>query len=97
MALQGQTLGRFLFCSVPGHKEASRVRKLDRAKQALARLEQLRAALERLVVEKGLGHPDVLNVSQQVDEALNEYNRLTARRKRSRRSPQGPDGEGVKP
>jgi len=74
------------------------VRKLDRAKQLLARLEELRGALERLVAEKGLGHPDVLNVSQQIDEALNEYNRLTARRRRGRRqSPRGPDGEGVKP
>ena len=73
------------------------MRKLDRAKQLLARLEELRGALERLVVEKGLDHPDVLNVSQQIDEALNEYNRLTARRKRSRRSPRGPDGEEVKP
>ena len=62
------------------------MRKLDRAKQALARLEQLRAQLEGLVMEKSLGHPDVLNVSQQIDEALNEYNRLTARRKRGRRS-----------
>jgi len=97
MALQGQTLGRFLFCSAPGHKEASSVRKLDRAKQLLARLEELRGALERLVAEKGLEHPGVLALSQQIDEALNEYNRLTARRKRSRRSPQGPDREEVKP
>ncbi len=60
--------------------------KLDRAKQLLARLEQLRAALEQLVVEKGLEHPDVLTLSQQIDEALNEYNRLTApRRRRGRR------------
>ena len=66
------------------------MRKLDRAKQVLARL-------ERLVAKKGLGHPDVLALSQQIDEALNEYNRLTARRKRGRRSPQGPDGEEVKP
>jgi len=73
------------------------VRKLDRAKQVLARLEELRAALERLVDDKGLDHPDVLALSQQIDEALNEYNRLTARRKRSRRSPQGPDREEVKP
>ncbi len=74
------------------------MRKLDRAKQALARLEELRGALERLVVEKGLDHPDVLNVSQQIDEALNEYNRLTApRRKRGRRWPREPDGEEVKP
>ena len=73
------------------------MRKLDRAKQALARLEELRAALERLVAEKGLDHPDVLVLSQQIDEALNEYNRLTARRKRGRPSPRGPNGEGVKP
>ena len=62
------------------------MRKLDRAKQALARLEQLRAQLEGLVMEKRLDHPDVLALSQQSDEALNEYNRLTARRKRGRRS-----------
>ena len=73
------------------------MRKLDRAKQVLARLEELRAALERLVDDKGLDHPDVLALSQQIDEALNEYNRLTARRKRGRPSPQGPDGEEVKP
>ena len=73
------------------------MRKLDRAKQALARLEELRARLEGLVMEKGLDHPDVLALSQQIDEALNEYNRLTALRKRGRRSPRGPDGEEVKP
>jgi hypothetical protein len=73
------------------------VRKLDRAKQVLARLEELRAALELLVAERGLEHPDVLALSRQIDEALNEYNRLTARRKRGRRSPRGADGEEVKP
>ncbi len=73
------------------------MRKLDRAKQVLARLEELRTELERLVAEKGLEHPEVLALSQQIDEALNEYNRLTSRRKRGRRSPRGPDGEEVKP
>ncbi len=70
------------------------MRKLDKAKQLLARMEELRAALELLVAERGLEHPDVLALSQQIDEALNEYNRLTARRKRSCRSPRGPNGEG---
>ena len=73
------------------------MRKLDRAKQVLAQIEELRAALERLVGEKRLDHPDVLALSQQIDEALNEYNRLTARRKRGRWSPRGTGGEGVKP
>ena len=60
------------------------MRKLDRAKQALARLEELRAELERQADDKGLDHPDVLALSQQIDEALNEYNWLTARRQGGR-------------
>ncbi len=72
------------------------MRKLDMAKQVLARIEELRAALERLVTEKSIEHPDGLALSRQIDEALNEYNRLTARRKRGHRSPRGPNGE-VKP
>ncbi len=42
------------------------MRKLDRAKQLLARLEQLRAELERMVAEKGLEHPEVLALNSQV-------------------------------
>ncbi len=48
------------------------MRKLDRAKQVLAKLEELRAALERQVGEKGVDHPDVLALSQRIYEALND-------------------------
>ena len=58
------------------------MRKTDRAKDVLVRLERLKVEMERLVAEKGVDHPDVLTLSQQADEALNEYNRLMRRRKR---------------
>ncbi|MDP2858298.1 MAG: aspartyl-phosphate phosphatase Spo0E family protein [Bacillota bacterium] len=59
------------------------MRKTDRAKDALVKLERLKVEMERLVAEKGIDHPDVLALSQQADEALNEYNRLMRRRRRS--------------
>ena len=40
-------------------------------------IEQLREKMNQLAKEKGINHPEVLTISQQLDELLNQYNNET--------------------
>lgn len=43
----------------------------------LNKIEDLRQILHRVGLEKGISHPDVINLSQQLDILIVEYVRLT--------------------
>lgn len=42
----------------------------------LNEVERLRDLMHRTALSKGISHPDVLIISQNLDKKLNEYNRL---------------------
>lgn len=44
--------------------------------ELLIQIELLRHIMHELGLEKGINHPDVLNISQQLDVLINEYYRI---------------------
>jgi glutamate dehydrogenase/leucine dehydrogenase len=51
-------------------------------KKLLALIEDLRAELQQVLGDKDITDPDVLRKSRELDEILNEYNRLLLKQTR---------------
>ncbi|MEG6616992.1 aspartyl-phosphate phosphatase Spo0E family protein [Peptococcaceae bacterium 1198_IL3148] len=48
--------------------------------QLLIKIEKVRSKMHRLATEKGINHQHVLQVSQQLDNLLNQYNQIKYQR-----------------
>lgn len=52
---------------------------MQNKKEIIEKIEEMRRRLDQLVKEYGVGSPEVLTMSQQLDEALNQYYQLVRR------------------